>query len=230
MNYTKQCTKCQQEFPATTEFFRKYKKGKYGLKPECKTCAKLADEKYREKQTTKLRMTAYYNDNKESIEKKRKQYYQNNKESIKQKQNEYDKKNKQKKSEYMKIYYRENKEDRLKYYQDWKENKNGRAIRSFNDAQRRLKKQTQTQFLGRGNPDLIAKVYQYCPKGYEVDHMLPLAKGGDHHESNLCYLPKKINRAKGDKLIEEFGVDIFNENVIYWQDMMCRHLRYPNKA
>lgn len=36
----RQCSKCKQEFPATTEYFYKDAKSKYGLSCQCKTCAK----------------------------------------------------------------------------------------------------------------------------------------------------------------------------------------------
>jgi hypothetical protein len=32
----KQCSKCEKELPATTEFFHKNKNGKFGLRSECK--------------------------------------------------------------------------------------------------------------------------------------------------------------------------------------------------
>ena len=34
------CTKCGKEFPATTKYFYRNKSGKYGLRPDCKSCAK----------------------------------------------------------------------------------------------------------------------------------------------------------------------------------------------
>jgi hypothetical protein len=52
--------------------------------------------------------------------------------------------------------------------------------------------------------------------------MIPLANGGVHYESNLCYLPAGINLAKGAKSIEEFGLDVFNHHVIYWQDVLSQ--------
>jgi hypothetical protein len=115
----------------------------------------------------------------------------------------------------MKIYYAENKEDRLKYYQDWKQNKNGKAIRSSSHAKRKLKKKSQTQGFCLPNYKLINKIYAYTPEGYHVDHMRAISKGGDHHESNLCYLPEKINLIKGTKFIEGFA-----DYIIYWQDTL----------
>lgn len=114
MYYTKICTGCHEEKPATTEFFYKKDGGKFGLMPRCKSCT--ASE--------------------------RKEYHIKNQRKI--------------------------------------------------------------------------------PEGYHVDHMIPLASGGFHHESNLCYLPAEINLSKGTKTIEEFGIDRFNQHVIYWQDHLGR--------
>lgn len=50
------------------------------------------------------------------------------------------------------------------------------------------------------NIELIRLIYEHCPKGYHVDHIIPLNKGGHHHENNLQYLPSKINMTKKDNL------------------------------
>ena len=47
---------------------------------------------------------------------------------------------------------------------------------------------------------LIQKIYMECPEGYEVDHIIPISKGGLHHQDNLQYLPWKENRRKSNKL------------------------------
>jgi hypothetical protein len=36
---------------------------------------------------------------------------------------------------------------------------------------------------------LIRKIYENCPKGYHVDHIIALSRGGLHHQDNLQYLP-----------------------------------------
>lgn len=49
--------------------------------------------------------------------------------------------------------------------------------------------------------EIIKEIYRLCPPGYEVDHIIPLSKGGLHHQDNLQYLPRAENRKKGNKII-----------------------------
>jgi len=51
--------------------------------------------------------------------------------------------------------------------------------------------------------DLITKIYADCPEDYQVDHIVPLSKGGLHHQDNLCYLTSKDNSVKSNKLPQE---------------------------
>lgn len=44
---------------------------------------------------------------------------------------------------------------------------------------------------------LIKLIYENCPDGYHVDHIIPLAKGGLHHQDNLQYLEANENCRKG---------------------------------
>jgi 5-methylcytosine-specific restriction endonuclease McrA len=48
----------------------------------------------------------------------------------------------------------------------------------------------------------IQEFYANCPKGYEVDHIIPISKGGLHDISNLQYLTITENRRKNNKILE----------------------------
>ena len=43
--------------------------------------------------------------------------------------------------------------------------------------------------------------YLKCPAGHEVDHIIPISKGGLHTLSNLQYLTISENRKKSNKLL-----------------------------
>lgn len=62
---------------------------------------------------------------------------------------------------------------------------------------------------------LMRLIYANCPVGYEVDHILPLSKGGVHVASNLQYLPLRVNRQKNNKL--DFDAA---EYAIAWQSIL----------
>lgn len=61
---------------------------------------------------------------------------------------------------------------------------------------------------------LINKIYEMCPKGYEVDHIVALSEGGPHHQSNLQYLPAMENRRKNKT--QNYNKDL----AIKWQDLL----------
>ena len=138
---------------------------------------------------------------------------------------------KKSKSDYDREYRKINKEKLNKQSKEWRENNRGRVKKTkqkyyqnnkskfrAKDAKRRALELEKTPDYA--NLKLIELIYDYCPEGYHIDHMKPISRGGLHHESNLCYLPAKVNLSKNNKTIEEFGVDVFNENVIYWQDYL----------
>ena len=46
------------------------------------------------------------------------------------------------------------------------------------------------------NEFLKSKGYSKTPKGYEVDHIIPLSKGGQDVPSNMQLLPKEVHKQK----------------------------------
>lgn len=60
---------------------------------------------------------------------------------------------------------------------------------------RRLRQQTPKW----ADKKVIRNFYKNRPPGYEVDHIIPISKGGLHVIENLQYLPKHENRSKGSK-------------------------------
>lgn len=54
--------------------------------------------------------------------------------------------------------------------------------------------------------DAIKLFYANCPIGYEVDHIIPISKGGPHSIENLQYLTISENRKKSNKLVPLTGI------------------------
>jgi 5-methylcytosine-specific restriction endonuclease McrA len=50
------------------------------------------------------------------------------------------------------------------------------------------------------NRKAIQEFYDKCPSGHEVDHIVPISKGGLHTLSNLQYLTISDNRKKSNKM------------------------------
>jgi 5-methylcytosine-specific restriction endonuclease McrA len=47
----------------------------------------------------------------------------------------------------------------------------------------------------------LQQFYLNCPAGHEVDHIIPISKGGPHSLENLQYLTKEENRRKSNKIL-----------------------------
>ncbi len=76
----------------------------------------------------------------------------------------------------------------------------GKYASSKKNATRRGKFKQACMDLGWDEKKLIGRFYKNCPQGYEVDHIVPISKGGKHCLSNLQYLTKEENRRKSNKL------------------------------
>jgi hypothetical protein len=63
----------------------------------------------------------------------------------------------------------------------------------------------QAKLKNQTPPDVDKKAlqefYLNCPEGYEVDHIIPVSKGGLHCLSNLQYLTISENRRKSNKIL-----------------------------
>lgn len=95
--------------------------------------------------------------------------------------------------------YQENKEQHLQWNRNWRIN-NPEAAKAISAKYRANKNRALTN---DANLSVIKAIYKDCPAEHDVDHIIPLSKGGLHHEENLCYLPSALNAAKKDKLPEE---------------------------
>jgi len=89
----------------------------------------------------------------------------------------------------------------------WKEqNKRYPEKNNAKEAKRRASIKNQTPDMTQKEIDKIFSIYEECSRisletgiPHEVDHIIPICKGGLHHPSNLQILTMKENRTKGSK-------------------------------
>ena len=177
------CTKCKQE-KALTEF-HKDKQKRDGLTSSCKSCQKEGRAKY-------------YVDNREAIAARQAEYYADNKEA---------------KAAYRAEYYLNNREAEVaykaEYYSDPANNLRHRAVLSHNQSLRKVAAQNDgvKPFVCPEEAELIIEflmaartLSEQTGIAFEVDHIVPISKGGQHCLSNLQCITRADNRAKGNKL------------------------------
>jgi hypothetical protein len=114
-----------------------------------------------------------------------KQYYLNNKEKLKEKH---------------KKYYSNNKEKIEKVKKQYRK-KNAHILNALKAKRKALKLKATPKFA---NLEKIKEIYKNCPKGYHVDHIVPLVNKnvcGLHVEWNLQYLTASANLSKSNKFI-----------------------------
>jgi|TARA_B110000908_G_C9870492_1_gene278135 5-methylcytosine-specific restriction endonuclease McrA len=70
-------------------------------------------------------------------------------------------------------------------------------------ADRRARQLNQTP--PTADNQIIKEIYLNCPKDFEVDHIIPLSRGGLHHQDNLQYLTPLENKRKGNRIISAGG-------------------------
>jgi HNH endonuclease len=99
---------------------------------------------------------------------------------------------------------------RNKRWQD----KNRDAVRSFTRNYRAKKKAAAGFHTGEDIKDLFQSQNGICAcgcgaslsDGYDVDHIIPVSRGGDNWPSNLQLLTPTCNKSKNDKTMEEWMI------------------------
>ena len=83
---------------------------------------------------------------------------------------------------------------------------NGKIIQAVSSSKRRAAVRNQTPELTQEQVERILTIYEECSRisaetgiPHEVDHIIPICRGGLHHPDNLQILTMEENRKKGGK-------------------------------
>ena len=139
----------------------------------------------------------YYNSNREYLCKKSQEYRKKNPEKIKKQWEQYRKNNKEKIIE-----------GRRKYAKNYPERINAKASRK----RARLKNSLHPEHKKEHDKWLahLSKILKPL-ENLHIDHIVPLARNGIHHISNLRLLPAQINISKKEKLDSEMCEEVQRE-------------------
>lgn len=108
--------------------------------------------------------------------------------------------------EKLNFYWKNNKEKAKLIDDRYNQSEKGKATNSNKAAKRRAR--VKNQLPDDVNFDIIKNIYLECRRisqetgiPHEVDHIVPIAEGGLHHQDNLQIITMCENRKKGSKIL-----------------------------
>jgi hypothetical protein len=188
----KKCSKCG-EFKLFTEF-NKNRHKRYGLTPACKDCVVIH---------RLVCLSLLSDEERETLRNKRREYNQlpENKAKMKALKDAHRSANQEQVNARAREYYHENKEKVLAYGKKYRKANRGRFNNFTQIYRARIKQRTFPE-----QRRAIDEFYQNCPKGYHVDHIVPIKHSlvsGLHVLANLQYLSARENHMKKNKFTIE---------------------------
>lgn len=201
---TKVCNKCGVE--KTIDCFNKSARGKYGTRPECKSCA--ARQRIDNKEHIVEQKKEYYKKNKERILATQSMYKSNNKDVISFKKQEYYRQNKEENLNKSKITYQRNRDAilvRHKKYQQKRQQEQPHKINAVTAKRRAAKLKATPSWVDNEAVNgmyKLAMMFNRTGLDMHVDHIVPLNSDkvcGLHCEANLQLLLASDNISKGNR-------------------------------
>ena len=168
----KKYTKKGRWLVASTANFTRQKKGKYGLRGQCKECQKKYNNRYCKNNKEKIaeQHKQWREANKDKLAECNKRYRENNKEKIAERHKRYYENNKEKIVEQHKQYYEVNKEKILKKNRQYYKNNRDEILKQnkqYRETNRDKKVEYDKQYY-KNNKDKVAKQhkqYHKSPQG-----------------------------------------------------------------
>lgn len=217
----KRCSLCGAEHPATIEHFRR--KGD-GLEARCKRCRADIDRAYRLENSVRLneQNAQWRKNNMEHIKQKHKEYYERNRVRILECASRWQKDNRERRREICRVWrQRHVAQDRTyahnyrkthpNHVRDWMQANPDKA-RRIRRTQKVRRKALIRNALGSFTTKQISKMHDeqqgccaYCSAAlngyYEIEHVIPLSRGGSNHIENIALVCRSCNRQKNNRML-----------------------------
>ncbi len=198
----KVCTKCSCLKPAEGSYFNRAPKGRYGFDAWCKVCR-----------------TSYRRENKQRIRERGRKYRALNREARNQYSRQYYAANKEVWREQGKRRYEANREAISKQIEEWRKAnpEKWRAIQRASCRRRRARlngsgweryTEADLNHLWHEQDGCCAYCRVVLFGVWEVEHMVPLSRGGADRLSNICLACPPCNRRKSNRTAEEFKEEL----------------------
>lgn len=214
---TKRCSKCKNEKPATTEYFRVDRKAKSGLRSWCIDCDRAHDKKRnqtperkawfveRESKPERIEYVAGYIQ-RDYVKAKARQH------SKLRWHNDPEYRAMQKRSDAKRRKTEHNREYMRGYQKDWMKTPQGKRANKITISRRRARL---LQAEGSHNSSDIVRILEdqngrcaYCGipvfDDYHVDHVQPLTQGGSNWPDNLAIACPECNASKNNRTPEQW--------------------------
>ena len=177
----KKCTTCGEWKIANTDNFGKDKRGKFGLRSQCKVCKKEYQKEYREnnKEHYKEKNKEYYKEHRE----KYKENYEDNKEYIKEYNKEYSKE------------YRKTQKGKEKY-----KNNSNKYINRLKSQGKGITTKQYKEMMNFFDWKCAYSNIPYEKYAIHKDYILPIANGGLNEVWNIVPMYKNYNSSKSARI------------------------------
>ena len=215
---TKICTGCLNEYPATSDYFHKNKPSPDGFHPKCKTCrSKLAAERYQRDADRILQKAAEWKrNNPDKVAAQAKKWAAENPDRIKAKVKRFKANNPGKTTEYCRRWRESHREqyraiDRA-YRTKNREQERLKAAKAYDNNTERYRAYSRNRYalkwsVGTHTAEDVTRQYEkqqgccfWCSEPvnqlYQVDHVIPISRGGSNSPDNLVIACPSCNRHK----------------------------------
>ncbi len=237
--FPKRCSKCGEYFPRTQEFWHRNKNIKDGYNSICKQCNREKANQWAKDNPDKVREQSrkWAKNNPEKIKEVQARFRENHPNRIREIDQKWEKKNPEKLREKSKRYrerhpekvqekikkWRAENPDKIKEYSKKKYHENLAKSRRKSRIQsnlRRMKIQMNGGEFTEAEIEALRIEQNNCcyhcgvsfdEKPMEIDHWIPIDKGGTSWISNIKLLCRRCNRSKKNKLPWEWS-DRYNEH------------------